>query len=158
MIITQRKYSQEETRVRIRQWCDKAERSHWDTRNKLIQWGIRSSEREELIAELIQNNLLNEERFAEAFASDHFRFYRWGSKKIEVALRKKGVSSINIQRALKKIPIEDCRKTMQEHLTKKNPQWKRLAQWQKKIKAIRFLLSKGYHPEESAEAVERFFR
>lgn len=152
-----RKYPPEATFHHIRLWCDQAERSHFDVRNKLTRWGVPLSEREDLISELISLDLINETRYAEAFANDHFQFRNWGKKKIESALRSKGISAANISRALLRIPAEDAMKTMMELLEKKAYQFNGLQEYQKRIKATRYLLGKGYTSEQASSAVNSFY-
>ncbi|MFN2429852.1 MAG: recombinase RecX, partial [Cryomorphaceae bacterium] len=62
-----RKYPPFETRERIMKWCAMQERAHFDADNKLRSWGVPEDEREQIIAELITDNFLNEERHARAF-------------------------------------------------------------------------------------------
>lgn len=93
-------------RFKIQRYCDKAERSPFDVEKKLIQYGVWSNDRSELIAELITRNLLNEARFASAFAHDHFEFRKWSKRKIELHLKSKRVSSRNIQDAIRNLPSD----------------------------------------------------
>lgn len=152
-----RKYSVDITRLKLQAWCDKAERCHWDVRNKLTDWGVPYSEREELIGWLIGLDFLNEERYAKAFAHDKFTFNRWGTKKIEVHLKAKGVSERNIKDALKEIAVEDARATVVDLIKKKEPQFKGLQLYQKKIKLARFLLSKGFEKDIIWKEIESYY-
>jgi regulatory protein len=56
-----------------------------------------------MIATLIEENYLNEERFAIAFAGGKWRIKRWGRVKIKYELRQKGVSEYNIKKAMQQI-------------------------------------------------------
>jgi len=152
-----RKYSEEIARQKIKAWCDKAERCHWDVRNKLTDWGIPYSEREQFIGLLIGMDLLNEERYAKAFAHDKFSFYGWGQKKIEQQLKLKGVSERNIRDAIKEIGADDCARTIRELIKKKEPQYKGLQLYQKKIKLARFLLSKGFENDTVWKEIARYY-
>jgi regulatory protein len=151
-----RKYTPEETRQRIREWCDRGERAHQDVRAKLFRWNIPSGETEGLIAELIRDNLLNEERYASAFASDHFRIHRWGNHKIAQALRRKGVSDRNIQTALAALPREDESEIIRSLIRKLEPKLKGLQIHQKKYKIVRYLISRGFESDRSIVAAEHF--
>lgn len=144
-------------REKVRAWCDKAERCHWDVRNKLISWGIPYTEREELIGWLISQGLLNEERFARAFAHDKFTFNRWGVKKIEQHLKQKGISDRNIREALKDIALDDYTETIIALIKKKEPQTKGLQLYQKKIKLMRYLLSKGFEQEIIRKTLDNYY-
>lgn len=152
-----RKYPPEVTRQKMIAWCNKAERCQWDVRNKLMNWHIPSAERENLIAELIGLNLLNEKRFAEALAHDKSAFLRWGTQKIAQQLKLKGISERNIQDALKTIDSNSTRESILHLIKKKEPQYKGLQLYQKKYKLTRFLLSKGYEIELIHELVENYY-
>ncbi len=151
-----RKYPPEVTRERIREWCDRGERAHQDVRQKLYRWNTPADEIEGLIAELIRDNLLNEERYAGAFASDHFRFHRWGRHKIALALRRKGVSDRNIQTALAGLPREDESEIILSLIRRYEPKLKGLQAYQRKYKLVHYLISRGFDSEMASAAAEKF--
>ena len=93
-------------RLKIRRYCDKAERAPFDVEKKLIQYGVWPKDRQDLMSELITQNLLSESRFASAFAHDHFEFRKWSKRKIELHLKAKRVSPRNIQDAIRNLPNE----------------------------------------------------
>jgi regulatory protein len=157
MTFIPRKYSPELTAARVRLWCNKAERAHSDVRQKLIQWGVPYLEREALISELVQDNLLNEARYAEAFAVDHFRFRQWGVRKIVVHLKKKGVSERNIHDALKRIAPEEIRKTVLQLAQLKAPKLVGKTALHRKFKLMSYLLRKGFSAEDVRRAAEEVF-
>jgi len=154
---TSRKYSPEVVRDRIRQWCDRGERAHTDVITKLRNWGVPTSERAELLAELISDNLINEERYAGAFASDHFRLRGWGPVKIAHALKQKGVSERNIERALRMLPQEDTPALMKKAVERILPRLHGLQAWQKQQKAGRYLLSRGFSSDGVWPFVNQIF-
>jgi regulatory protein len=105
---------------------------------------LRKAEVEELIANLIENNYLNEERFAVQYAGGKFRMKHWGRKKIEYELLQKGVNKANIKLGLKIINDEDYLAAMEKLARKK---WQELAGEHllaKQSKTIAYLLHKGY--------------
>ncbi len=51
--------------------CAYQERCQQEMRDKLYDWGLHSIEVENIIAQLISDNFLNEERFAIAFAGGY---------------------------------------------------------------------------------------
>ncbi len=151
------KYTPEVARLKMAQYCNKAERCHWDVRNKLLDWGIRQADRENIIVYLIEQNLINEQRYAEAFVHDKFEFNKWGAKKIEQHLKLKGVSERNISDALKTIANEDNAKMIHLLIKKKEPQYKGLQLYQKKIKLARYLMSKGFENDSVWKALESYY-
>lgn len=155
MAKTGRKYPPEMTRKKMIDWCNKAERSQWDVRKKLQDWQIPSLERENIIAELIEMNLLNEKRYASAFANDKSRFNRWGSAKIRAQLHAKGISERNIQDALKEIDAGDTALAIQQLIEKKLPSLKGLKTWQKKYKIMQYLSGKGFQRDEMENLIDQ---
>jgi regulatory protein len=104
---------------RIRHYCAYQERAQQEVRDKLYELGMTMSEVEEIIADLITDNFLNEARFAESFAGGHFRIKSWGKQKIKYALQQKRVSPVNIKKALNSIEEEVYKKTLIHLATKK---------------------------------------
>src|SRR5690606_12616598 len=95
-------------------YCAYQERSQQEVRNKLYEWGLWSDDVEELIAELIQTNFLNEERFAMAYVSGKFNIKKWGKVKIKQGLKLKKVPDKMILNALKSINYDDYLNTIRE--------------------------------------------
>lgn len=88
---------------KIRQYCAYQERCHQEVKEKLYGMGLYKTQVESLISQLIEENFLNEERFALAFAGGKFRINHWGRVKIKYALRQKKVSEYCIRAALSQI-------------------------------------------------------
>jgi regulatory protein len=139
-----RKYSYEHALSRARAYCDKAERAHWDVSNLLTRWAIPYHEREQILVALIEVDVLNEARYAEAFTVDKFRFNKWGIGKIQQHLKAKGVSPRNIADAMKRIDPKEYRKSILEIAQKQLEKHKGLQDYQKKQKTARYLISRGY--------------
>lgn len=125
-------------------YCAYQERSQQEVRDKFYDYGLRSDEVEELISELIQNNFLNEERFARAYALGKFRMKQWGRIKIRMGLKAKKVSDKLIVKALKEIDDEDYLHTLRAILTKKAAQIQERDSFKRKNKLIQYALLRGY--------------
>ena len=97
---------------RIRHFCAYQERAQQEVRDKLYELGMTKSEVEEIISDLITDNFLNEERFANLFTGGHFRIKQWCKSKIQYALQQKRVSPVNIKKALKTIDPDDYNSTL----------------------------------------------
>jgi regulatory protein len=93
----------EQALQKIRQYCAYQERSHADTKDKLYGMGLYKTDVEKILSTLIEENYLNEERYAQQFVGGHFRQKKWGRVKIEAALKQKRVSAYNIRKAMKEI-------------------------------------------------------
>src|SRR5438270_12651451 len=95
--------TREQALQKLKQYCAYQERSHSEVQQKLWDLGVYRSEHDEIISTLIEEDYLNEERFAKQFAGGKFRLKEWGRKKIYYALREKKVSDYNIKKAMKEI-------------------------------------------------------
>ena len=129
---------------KIRQYCGYSERCHYEVREKLFSMGLAKKDVEQILTKLIEEDYLNEERYAILFAGGHFRQKKWGKVKIEYALRQKRVSEPNIKRAMKEIIGEDYQAALQKLAETK---WKTLKAEQyinREVKTTAFLLQKGY--------------
>ena len=93
--------TKEQALQKLRQYCAYQERSHSEVVQKLWDLGVYRSEHDEIISTLIEENYLNEERFAIQFAGGKFRMKSWGRKRIYYALKEKKVSEYNIKKAMK---------------------------------------------------------
>ena len=67
---------------------------------------------EEIISKLVEDNYLNEERFAIHFAGGKFRIKQWGRVKIKYELKQKHVSEYCIKKALAGIDETEYLKTL----------------------------------------------
>lgn len=109
--------------------------------------GLLRQEVETLLSRLIEEEYLNEERYARLFAGGHFRQRKWGKTKIIHALRQKRVSEPNIKKALREIGTEEYLSTL---LKLAETRWHGLkgeAYLVREAKTTAFLLQKGYeHP------------
>ncbi len=150
----QRKYlTKEQALQKLRHYCAYQERSHYEVQQKLFELGIRKPEQDEIISSLIEDDYLNEERFAIQFAGGKFRMNDWGRKKIRFALKEKRVSDYNINKALHSIDEEEYEKTVQSLAEKKYAALKDEPYLERKKKTTAYQLQKGYELEIINKAI-----
>ena len=104
---------------KIKHFCAYQERCHSEVKEKLYGFGLNKNEVDEILSRLIEENYLNEERFATQFAGGKFRIKKWGRVKIKYELRKKQVSDYCIKKALAAIDDKDYVKILQKIFTDK---------------------------------------
>ena len=128
---------------KIKAYCAYQERCHHEVRQKLYGYGLYTQQVDQLIADLIEENYLNEARFARLFAGGKFRMKSWGRIKITQELKLRKVSPYNIRMGMKEIDPEDYQQTLQKLAVKK---WAELKgkRIEKTAKTINFLMHKGY--------------
>ena len=142
------KLSKEQALPKIKQYCTYQERCHAEVKEKLYAFGLYKKDVEQLISQLIEENYLNEERFAIQYAGGKFRMNQWGRIKIKYALKQKQVSDYCIKKALKEINESDYKKTLQKLTEQKLKTLKGEKNiFIKKRKLQDYLLQKGYEGE-----------
>lgn len=144
----QKKYLTKEQAIqKLKQYCAYQERSSQEVVQKLWQLGIRKSDHDEIVSTLIEEDYLNEERFAKAFAGGKFRMLDWGRKKIRQGLKEKGVSEYNIKKGMLEINEEDYQKVLLEAAEKKYESLKGEQVMVRKKKTMDYLMQKGFESE-----------
>jgi regulatory protein len=140
--------TKEQALQKLKHFCGYQERCHNEVKEKLYSLGVSKNEHDEIISTLIEENYLNEERFAIAFAGGKFRVKHWGRVKIKYELKQKQVSEYNIKRALKEID-ETAYQTLLKKLYQEK--WEQLKgeknRFIKMTKTRDYLLQKGYEGE-----------
>jgi regulatory protein len=139
---------------KIKQYCAYQERCHYEVKEKLYGYGLRKYEVEELLSKLIENNHLNEERFATLFAGGKFRIKKWGRKKIAYELQQKRVSSYCIKIGLQEIPMDDYLATATQLATKKWQSLEKENNYARQAKTAQYMYQKGYESSITKEILK----
>ena len=138
-------FTKEQALQKAKQFCAYQERCHSETKEKLYSFGLHKNDVEELLAQLIEENFLNEERYAIAFAGGYFRTKQWGRVKIKYALAQKKVSAYCIKIALAQIDQTDYEKSLDKLAKAKMATLKNEKNvFLKNNKLQNYLLQKGY--------------
>lgn len=136
----------EQAFMKLKHYCGYQERCHAEVKEKAYSLGLRKAEVEQILSRLIEENYLNEERYAQLFVGGYFRQKKWGINKIVYALKQKNVSAFNIKKALKEIDQDEYYKTA-EKLGKNK--WNLLKHEQhinRESKTMAYMMQKGYEP------------
>ena len=100
-----------------------------------------------LISDLISKNFIDEERFAETYASGKFRIKKWGKVKIIRELKARNISDYSIKKGIAGIDDETYLETLKSLANKKLLLLKSGNKWEKNAKLKRYLSSKGYESD-----------
>jgi regulatory protein len=144
MAVFKKHLTKEEALQKLRHYCAYQERCHAEVVEKLYSIGVWKKEHDEIIASLIEDNYLNEERFAMAFAGGKWRVKRWGRVKIKYELKQKKVSDYCIKKALLQINEEEYISILETLAAEKYASLKHEQYLVRKKKVADYLLAKGY--------------
>ena len=136
-----------EVLVKAANFCAYQERTQQEVRKRLLELEVVGDEAEEIIVWLIENNYLNEERFARIFAGSKFRQKRWGRLKIRQELKMRGVSEYCLKAGMSEIDDEDYLQTLTDLLEKKAKEIKESNPLKRKQKLLSYALSKGFESD-----------
>lgn len=147
--------TKEQALQKLKHYCAYQERCHSEVKEKLYSFGVWKKDHDEITATLIEENYLNEERFAIAFAGGKFRIKHWGRVKIKYELKQKQVSDYCIKRALKQIDEDEYIKTLAKLAKEKYAALKSEQYLVRKKKTMDYLIGKGFEGELVRRVLER---
>lgn len=143
----------------ITYYCKYQERCHSEVRNKLFELGCRGAELDERITDMIAAGLLNEERYARAYARGKFRMKHWGRTKIVQQLKLKKVSDYCIKKGLSEIDAEEYEQVIVKTLEKKLGELKSEKNIVvRKGKMYRYAIQKGYESDISLAIINEIIK
>jgi len=149
--------TKEQALQKARHYCAYQERSHFEVREKLYSLGLHKNEVEDSLATLIEDNYLNEERFATQFAEGKFRMKQWGRVKIKYELKQKRISEYCIRKAIDSIDETQYLATLEKIAKKK---WDSIPgvgvnQFVKMSKTTNYLLQRGFESTLAKQIIQK---
>lgn len=145
-----------EIQQKLENYCAYQERCHKEVQEKLQQFVLTSLEKNSIIVHLIDNNYLNEERYANLFAISKFHQKKWGKNRIKNELKARRISTYLITHALKTIPDQEYHDTFYALAEK---QWNSINEsnlYKKRKKCCDFLLRKGWESEKVLDLIMNY--
>ncbi len=139
-----KKLTPQQALLKAQQTCAYQERCQQEMRDKLYEWGLYSNDVENIIANLITDNFLNEERFAKTYAGGKFRIKKWGRVKIKIELKKRKISDYCIRKAMQEIPDKDYTHTLEQLIAKKSKEVKDKKPEVRNYKIAQYAISRGF--------------
>lgn len=140
---------------KLEYYCSYQERCHVEVNEKLKNFTITADDKDKIIVHLINENFLNEERFALVFSMGKFHQKKWGKIRIKNELKARKISDYLITKSLKEIPATEYEVTFhllaEKHwdaITEKNA-------LKKRKKCCDYLLRKGWESNWVYEKVKQ---
>lgn len=124
-------------------YCSRSEHCVLDVLNKLYAAGLGEEESDEIVQCLVAQGYIDEQRYANAFVNDKFRFNKWGKLKIGHALRQKKIPTVVIQIALETLDEDAYSHVLLQLIEAKKKTVKGTAA-QQKAAVMRFAVSRGF--------------
>ncbi|WP_295768639.1 regulatory protein RecX [uncultured Mucilaginibacter sp.] len=128
-------------------YCAYQERSQQEVRNKLYDLGLYPDAVERIISRLIEDNFLNEQRFAQAYVQGKFNQKAWGRIKIKQGLKLKRVPDKLIAKALLSINPDDYMAALNDLIEKKARQTNEKDTFKRRYKLMQYAMSRGFEAD-----------
>ena len=140
-------FTVDEIKRKLEQYCVYQDRCHKEVEQKMREYNLIPEAKELILLSLMQDNFLNEERFARSFARGKFRIKNWGKQRIVRELKFKDISLYNIKTALKEIDETEYLKTIYRITENRNEVISEPNPYKRKKKLVDFLMRKGFENE-----------
>jgi len=89
---------------KLQRYCAYQERSPFEVERKLVAIGLPRDRHEEVIVALMEDNFLDEYRFAEAYTRGKLNQKMWAPRRIKMGLQEHRIPRVTIDRVLRQIP------------------------------------------------------
>lgn len=141
---TKKTYSLQEATKKLEHYCAYQERCHKEVRQKLEAMHMIPEAIDVIIVHLLDQNFLNEERFAKTFVSGKFKIKKWGRRRLTYELKKKDIGKVNINQALAEIGNAEYIEVFNELAEKKANSISESNVFKKRKKLIDYLQYRGW--------------
>lgn len=133
--------------AKLQRYCAYQDRCHQEVRTKLIDLGMYGDELEEIMAQLIEEKFLDEERFTRSYVRGKFRINKWGKVRILQELKKRKISDYCIRKGMEEIPEQDYIEQARQVILKKDAVLKEENDYKRRNKLAAHALRRGYEAE-----------
>ena len=149
--------SESEMLHRTAAYCSAAERCIQDVEKKIKAAGLTQEESERIIARLLKERFIDENRFARYFVNDKLRFNKWGRIKIGYELQKKGIPSDIRTEALENIDEQEYQSILFSLLKSKKKSTHGKGQRDIYVKLLRFAAGRGFEGAIISQCLRQLF-
>ncbi len=134
--------------------CARSEHSTGEMLQKLRLWKIDDEAQARIMARLIKEKFVDDERYTRAFVSDKIRYNQWGRRKIEQALWAKGVDKAIQQKILDETDENEYVAVLRPLLKSKARSISARNDFERQMKLIRFAQSRGFSMQQIEQCID----
>ena len=140
----QKTFTVVEAQNRLERYCAYQDRCHKEVEQKLTEMRMIPAAKEQIILHLMQNDYLNESRFAQSFARGKFKNKNWGRVRITRELKMRNISAYNIKLAMNEITESDYLAAFNKLAERRFESIRESNKQKKKKKLADYLLYRGW--------------
>lgn len=124
--------------------CAQAEHCQYEMLEKMHRWELSEEAQARVMAKLIKERYVDDERYAHAFVKDKIRYNKWGRRKVEQALWQKRIDEDIRKRVLDEVDDDEYLSILIPLLKQKRKSIKAQNDYELNQKLMRFALGRGF--------------
>ena len=124
--------------------CAQAEHCQYEMLEKMRRWELPDEAQARVMAKLIKERYVDDERYARAFVKDKIRYNKWGRRKVEQALWQKRIDEDIRKRVLAEVDDEEYLSILRPLLKQKRKTIKANSDYELSQKLMRFAVGRGF--------------
>lgn len=124
--------------------CARAEHCQHELLEKMRRWDMSDEAQARVMARLVSERYVDDERYARAFVYDKIRYNKWGRRKVEQALWMKHIDDDIRSRALSEVDDEEYLSVLRPLLKQKRRSIKAASDYERNQKLVKFALGRGF--------------
>ena len=136
--------TEQEAYLQLAALCAQAEHCQQEMRDKMKRWEMAPEVQERVIARLIKERYIDDERYARAFVKDKIRYNKWGRRKVKQGLWMKQIDDDIQQRVLSEVDDTEYLAVLKPLLKQKAKSIKAENNYELTRKLVRFALGRGF--------------
>ena len=136
--------TEQEAYLQLAAMCAQAEHCEQEMRDKMKRWGVEPDAQDRVVARLVKERYIDNERYTRAFVKDKIRYNKWGRRKVMQALWMKRIDDDIQHRVLDEIDDKEYIDVLVPLLKQKRKTIKAKSDYELNQKLVRFALSRGF--------------
>ena len=136
--------TEQEAYLQLAALCAQAEHCQQEMRDKMKRWGMAIEVQERVIARLVKERYVDDERYARAFVKDKIRYNKWGRRKVQQGLWMKRIDDDIQQRVLNEVDDAEYLAVLKPLLKQKAKSVKAESDYELNQKLVRFAFGRGF--------------
>ena len=136
--------TEQEAYLQLAALCAQAEHCQQEMRDKMRRWELDETAQNRIVARLVKERYIDDERYARAFVKDKIRYNKWGRRKVQQALWLKHIDADIQQRVLDEIDEKEYLDVLRPLLKQKRKSIKAESDYELNQKLVRFALGRGF--------------
>lgn len=134
--------------TRLTSFCASAEHCEAEVMEKMRRWGLAPEAIGRIMARLVEEKYIDEERYCRAFIRDKYRFDKWGKMKIAQALQLKKIPQHVFGPLMAEIDQEEYLGNLRSLLAAKKRSVHAPSDFELNAKLVRFAMGRGFGMED----------